>query len=313
MRVWKIPVRDAEAAGIVAAGRGGMFLAAHCSRRRHCSGSRRVRRTEGGGGGVVLCPEHPPARLLRLRRLVPCPSGPEAALISIAVKDYCTSIRWWADSVSVSQVRFRSNDTPSSNTATLPTGLQTDHTRLATRQHQQTWTQRTGFIHFLRKVGNNVWHNGDAVVASRIQDWGRNKWWWAIVRETRQRNRVIIAVGRHSGSAWTDDQKFEVCVHSMPFTSWALRAWRTCRRGRLMTRRGLTVPSRFATLQQPGEWEWGCILANRWIEQGLFTETQVCTFPFRRNVKLCYLCSPLMWGGDYNPSTSKESIIYHSA
>jgi hypothetical protein len=55
-------VRDAEAAGIVAAGRGGMFLAAHCSRRRHCSGSRRVRRTEGGGGGVVLCPEHPPAR-----------------------------------------------------------------------------------------------------------------------------------------------------------------------------------------------------------------------------------------------------------
>lgn len=60
---------------------------------------------------------------------------------------------------------------------------------------------------------------------------------------------------------------------------------------------------------QEGENECG-ILANCWIEQDPFRETKIRTFPFRRDVKFGNLCSPLMWGGDYNPALSKDKY-YH--
>jgi len=126
----------------------------------------------------------------------------------------------------------------------------------------------------------------------------RNEWWWLewgkLVRETE-----LLSLS-------ADDIHAE--AHHGPIfraTSWVLRAWRTGRKGRQMTRRGLAVPARFATLQM---WKRGNVIFGESLD-GAGSLADTSTFPISRNVKLGYLCAPFMWGGDYNPAIAEKQCI----
>lgn len=201
---------------------------------------------------------------------------------------------WWPDSVSMSLIGV--------NSKLNETGLQ-----LTTRAFAAT--ERTVFPSLIERL-SNLTHDvkqfrykiGCSIRVGNLER-PSERGVWIAGRYYRCRQQLL-----KFSLAWNHHRKFEV-----PSTAsgWSFRAWRRHRRGRPMTRRGSRAPARSATLH---EWKtrprFGELLDTA---RDPFTETisETRTLPFRRDAKFCYLCSPLMWGGDHNPTISEDNATLH--